>query len=386
MDNPSCHEKFMRRWKRWNALVQVCSERHAEDCGPPGVSSSGDYLFGRERKSVQRGGTSEKKNNSSFTVEGTPRRLGGFWAVTKEHAIVVGDDESWEVESESEREREREREGKSLYFSSSSSNSAGCLHSPPDMLEPPLTKTAGRLKDNVVKRRRTVVDDDDDWEGERERKRETETTKKHSSSSSSTLPRRKRPTNMNTTSSGCSSEDSPPPDMPRAMSDFVKGRLMSGSQEVFIIKKMLMQSDLQSGQNRLSMPLRSIKSNNFLSDDEISTLTRRLDDGHYQGMPVHCYFHPYSAEEGSDMVLKKWEYHNGSTSYVLTKNWYKVASRKGFNVGDFVGIWFFRDTNGEPCFALDNFRQNISNAQKSDDHTTNTGNACCSPQSEVTME
>ncbi|PON97579.1 B3 domain-containing protein [Trema orientale] len=159
-----------------------------------------------------------------------------------------------------------------------------------------------------------------------------------SSSSSSTLSRRKRPNNMNGTNFGCSSEESPPPDMSRWMSDFVKRRLMPGSQEVFIIQKMLMQRDLQSGQNRLSISLRSIKSNNFLRDDEITTLTRHLDDGHYQGMPVSCYFHPYLAEEDTNMVLRKWEYCNGSTSYVLTKNWCKVASRKGFNVGDFVGV------------------------------------------------
>ncbi|PON75736.1 B3 domain-containing protein [Parasponia andersonii] len=192
---------------------------------------------------------------------------------------------------------------------------------------------------------------------------------------------------MNSTNSGSSSEkDSPLPDMLRAMSDFVKGRLMPSSQEVFIIKKKLMQSDLQSGQNQFSMPLRSIKSNNFLRDDEISTLTRRLDDGHYQRMLVRCYFHLYLAEEDTDMVLRKWEYRNGSRSYVLTKNWYKVASRKGFNVGDNIGVWFFRDTNGGPCFALANFGQNTSSAQKSDDRTKNTGAVCCSPQSEVTIE
>ncbi|PON97594.1 B3 domain-containing protein [Trema orientale] len=242
---------------------------------------------------------------------------------------------------------------------------------------------------NALRRRLTGPDDHagrdhDDHEAKGERKRKTH--QNHSSSSpSTTLP---RANNKNsTTNSGCSSsEDSPPPDMPRVMNDFVKGRLMPGSQEVFIIKKQLMQSDLQSGQNRLSMPLRSIKSNNFLRDDEISPLTRRLNDGHYQGMPVHCYFHPYSAEQDTDMVLRKWEYRNGSTSYVLTKNWYKVASRKGFNVGDFVGVWFFRDTNGEPCFALSNFGQNINNTQKSVDHTKNTGTACSSSTSEVTKE
>ncbi|PON75750.1 DNA-binding pseudobarrel domain containing protein [Parasponia andersonii] len=86
------------------------------------------------------------------------------------------------------------------------------------------------------------------------------------------------------------------------------------------------------------------------------------------------------------MVLRKWEYRNGSRSYVLTKNWYKVASRKGFNVGDSVGVWFFRDTNGEPCFALANFGQNINNTQKSVDHTKNTGTACSSSTSGVTKE
>ncbi|PON75749.1 B3 domain-containing protein [Parasponia andersonii] len=263
-----------------------------------------------------------------------------------------------------DREAKREREGEKNLTSRSSNNSTLVV----------------AVEDNN--------DNHNDWEGEIEieieRERKRKTNRKHSSSSSSTtLP---RANNKNSTNSGCSSEDSPPPDMPRAMSDFIKGRLMPGSQEIFIIKKKLMQSDLQRGQNQFSMPLRSIKSNNFLRDDEISTLTRRLDDGHYQGMPVHCYFHPHSAEENIDMVLRKWEYRNGSRSYVLTKNWYKVASRKGFNVGDNVGVWFFRDTNGEPCFAIANFGQNASNAQKSDDRTKNTGAVCCSPQSEVTME
>ncbi|PON75737.1 B3 domain-containing protein [Parasponia andersonii] len=301
-------EKSMRRF---DVLIEVCAQRLADEFGPSTSSPRSDH---RRQRSI-----------NSF-----------LWNVSRRRRTGPDDHDG--------REAKREREGEKNLTSRPFNNSTLVV---------------------------AAVDDDNDngWEREidqirRERKRKRKTTKQHSSSSSlSTLPGRKRPNTMNGTNSGCSSEkDSPPPDMPRAMSDFVKGRLMPGSQEVFIIKKKLMQSDLQSGQNRFSMPLRSIKSNNFLRDDEISTLTRRLDDGHYQGMPVHCYFHPYLAEEDTDMVRRKWEYRNGSRSYVLTKNWYKVASWKGFNVGDNVGVWFFRDTNGGPCFALANFGQNTSNA------------------------
>ncbi|PON38972.1 B3 domain-containing protein [Parasponia andersonii] len=353
-------EKSMRRF---HALAEVCAQRLADEFGLSTTSPRCDHRHQRSFSTVP---ITSCHDHQYYSLERAKRKitinsgtpcLGSFlWHVPRRRRTGPDD-----------REAKREREGEKNLTSRPSNNS---------------TLVVAAVDD----------DNDNDWEREidqirRERKRKRKTTKQRSSSSSSTLPGRKRPNTLNGTNSGCSSEkDSPPPDMPRAMSDFVKGRLMPGSQEIFIIKKKLMQSDLQSGQNRFSTPLRSIKSNNFLRDDEISTLTRRLDDGHYQGMPVRCYFHPYLAEEDTDIVLRKWEYRNGSRSYVLTKNWYKVASRKGFNVGDNVGVWFFRDTNRGPCFALANFGQNTSNAQKSDDRTENTGAVCCSPQSEVTME
>ncbi|PON75732.1 hypothetical protein PanWU01x14_039920, partial [Parasponia andersonii] len=285
--------------RRFDVLVEVCAQRLADEFGPSTSCPRGDH---RHQRSISTFQITSHHYHQYYSLECAEKKItinsampcldSFLWNVPR-HRYTGPDDHAGR--DDDDREAKREREGEKNLTSHPSNNSTLVVVAVDD-------------------------DNDNDWEGEIdqigiERKRKRKTTKQHSSfSSSSTLTRRKRPNNMNGTNSDCSSEkDSPPPDRPRAINDFVKGRLMPGSQE-------------------------SIKSNNFLRDDKISTLTKRLDDGHYQGMPVRCYFHPYSAEEDTDMVLRKWEYRNGSRSYVLSKNWYKVASRKGFNMGDNIGV------------------------------------------------
>ncbi|GMN65696.1 hypothetical protein TIFTF001_034765 [Ficus carica] len=105
---------------------------------------------------------------------------------------------------------------------------------------------------------------------------------------------------------------------------------------------------MDEGQYQLSMPLKLILSDDFLNRSEKmilnrSTKKRGLKNGVVVGFIGPC-------REETTLVLKKRDF-TRSSSYVLIKNWHKIAMKNGLKKGDAVQVWFFR-VNKCPCFVL----------------------------------
>ncbi|XP_062076729.1 B3 domain-containing protein At2g32645-like [Humulus lupulus] len=119
---------------------------------------------------------------------------------------------------------------------------------------------------------------------------------------------------------------------------------------VFIHQKMLFEADVSKQQGRLSMSISQIIFDDFLNDDEKNKVERN------EGLQV------YIIQPNLDitsLVLKKWQYPkkdkaSSPVSYVFIKNWLDVVKRNGLEKGHIVQLWFFRDINANPCFALVN--------------------------------
>lgn len=116
---------------------------------------------------------------------------------------------------------------------------------------------------------------------------------------------------------------------------------LGGIKVELVIEKKLFKSDTIQGENRLSMPLKQIRSN-FLEDDEVKrlekdeTLTVSLIDTKLQER---------------DICLRRW---NMKTSkwYVLKTQWIKIVRDNKLRIGDVIQVWSFRDENNNLHLAL----------------------------------
>ncbi|KAM6568548.1 hypothetical protein CsatB_016533 [Cannabis sativa] len=115
-----------------------------------------------------------------------------------------------------------------------------------------------------------------------------------------------------------------------------------------VIQRKLFQSDTQPNLNRLQMPLKQISSDDFLNDDEKNKINQK------EGIKVR--FIQPNLEEENDLTLTRWKYKGeNSLCYVLNKNWYRgVVQKNRLKMGQIVQVWFFRDKDGSPCFAMVN--------------------------------
>ncbi|PON97629.1 B3 domain-containing protein [Trema orientale] len=143
----------------------------------------------------------------------------------------------------------------------------------------------------------------------------------------------------------------PPPPMPEALMEKLRGiEGVDLSSTKLVIQKQLRQSDLQHNQNRISMPLRQITEEQFLTDEETTALAGRMehDERHVEELEVK--FVDPRLEHTRGISLRRWDY-NSSTSYVLTKGWYNMVKSNQLRAKEIVQIWFFR-ANNIPGFAL----------------------------------
>ncbi|GMN45016.1 hypothetical protein TIFTF001_014216 [Ficus carica] len=144
-----------------------------------------------------------------------------------------------------------------------------------------------------------------------------------------------------------------PPGMPRWLRDVVEEK--GGHGERFLSKKGLTTSDvLVGGQNRISMPVRQLRSpDDFLTEEELRNVLRRKDDDekHFKGLNV-TFVEPYSRT--SMLSLRKWDYDSSSSYVFASKELKDFIERNGLKAGDIIQIWFFRCNDGSPCFALVN--------------------------------
>ncbi|GMN43735.1 hypothetical protein TIFTF001_012937 [Ficus carica] len=152
----------------------------------------------------------------------------------------------------------------------------------------------------------------------------------------------------------------PAPPMPKNLMELVR-RDFDVSTVTFVIQKSLFHTDLEKVENRLSMTLKQIASDEFLTEEEKRTLTRRRPDKRLKGIKVD-FIEPNMSR--TEMMLKKWELQS-SSSYVLSHNWHNVSQRNKLKAGDIVQIWFFRSREGKPCIALVNLGRELASPSSS---------------------
>ncbi|EXB80468.1 hypothetical protein L484_004375 [Morus notabilis] len=137
------------------------------------------------------------------------------------------------------------------------------------------------------------------------------------------------------------------PDMPKELRDLIREK--RGYDVKLIIEKELYDTDVKKAQNRLSMPLKQILSDDFLNQKEKTILSgtneqgRKPNDGVVVGLVEPCL-------EETTMTLKKRDF-TSTSSYVLINNWHGLVERNGLVKGDTVRAWFFR-VNDRPWIAL----------------------------------
>uniref|UniRef100_A0A803P5X6 B3 domain-containing protein n=1 Tax=Cannabis sativa TaxID=3483 RepID=A0A803P5X6_CANSA len=153
----------------------------------------------------------------------------------------------------------------------------------------------------------------------------------------------------NTSKGGVIHGPNPPPPISEELAQVIRG-MTNGDQLnlKLVIQRKLFQTDTLSRQNRLQMPRNQISSDNFLNDDE----KKKLDQN--EGIQVR--FIQPNLEEENGLVFKRWKYKNvNCAGYVFNKNWHKgVVQKNGLECGQLVQVWFFRDKDGNPCFAMVN--------------------------------
>ncbi|GMN43740.1 hypothetical protein TIFTF001_012938 [Ficus carica] len=154
----------------------------------------------------------------------------------------------------------------------------------------------------------------------------------------------------------------PAPPMPENLREMVV-RDFDVCTVTFVIQKSLFQTDLEKGENRLSMTLKQIASDNFLTEEEKMTLARRRPDKRLEGIEVD-FIEPDKHLSKTEMMLKKWDLRS-SSSYVLSHNWHNVAERNKLKASDVVQIWFFRSRERKPCIALVNLGRESASSSSS---------------------
>uniref|UniRef100_A0A7N0TT39 B3 domain-containing protein n=1 Tax=Kalanchoe fedtschenkoi TaxID=63787 RepID=A0A7N0TT39_KALFE len=131
------------------------------------------------------------------------------------------------------------------------------------------------------------------------------------------------------------------PDLPESFKESIQR--LGGRNPVLVIQKRLFSTDVAKQQNRLSVPLSSLK-NDFLEDGERALLDSRLPNGHCKALEPKIL-----DATGEDRIisLRKWEMKkdNGSAStitYNLNKPWYEMVTANGWEAGHLVQLWAFR--------------------------------------------
>ncbi|KAL6127598.1 hypothetical protein ACLB2K_070962 [Fragaria x ananassa] len=115
-----------------------------------------------------------------------------------------------------------------------------------------------------------------------------------------------------------------------------------------VIEKRLFPTDLTDSASRLSMPLKQIKPESFLDEDEIKKLASQQD---WRQVSV---ISPNLEEES--LTLRQWNMNkkngNVSSSYVLKSGWNEVHQKNGLEKDDVIQVWSFRDVGNNLHFAI----------------------------------
>ncbi|XP_040364355.1 B3 domain-containing protein At1g05920-like [Rosa chinensis] len=140
-----------------------------------------------------------------------------------------------------------------------------------------------------------------------------------------------------------------------------------------VIEKHLFSTDMAKSANRLSMPLKQIKPESFLDEDEIKFLAIQED------WPVSV-ISPLLEDEA--LTFRQWNMKkdNGSvsSSYVLKTRWNEVRRKNGLKLNDVIQVWSFRDVGNNLHFAL------VLVEKSKDGGSSSEGDRCSLPSSRST--
>ncbi|XP_076898975.1 B3 domain-containing protein At5g24050-like [Bidens hawaiensis] len=129
---------------------------------------------------------------------------------------------------------------------------------------------------------------------------------------------------------------------------FITGE-MFGLDMKLVIQKSLYESDLNTTQNRLNMPVKQLvtRPHEFLTDDEM----RVIEDGGKDGMEVKV-VGPTMKMFEKPLRLKTWHMKN-TDNFVLKTNWNEFVGRNKMVLKTYtmVQVWSFRKER-ELCFAI----------------------------------
>ena len=131
--------------------------------------------------------------------------------------------------------------------------------------------------------------------------------------------------------------EDPPPELPEDLK--VRIREMNRTHPILVLEKRLFKTDINEGENRLSMPLNQIR-REFLSEDEKMRVV--------EGMQVKL-IQP-SLEE-TTVTFKKWKMKESCHLYVFTREWKLIVNNNSLGRRTRIQVWSFR-VGSELWFAL----------------------------------
>ncbi|KAI4296264.1 hypothetical protein L6164_036237 [Bauhinia variegata] len=150
-----------------------------------------------------------------------------------------------------------------------------------------------------------------------------------------------------------------PPKLPKEFKEKIMSMSGEPNKITLVIEKRLYKTDLQKGNNRISIPFGQISNSEFLETKEIDL----LDNQEEMSVPL---IHKPTTIKGQPveepkiietiMKFKQWDMPKNdkkkSSQYVLISKWMEVAEQNGLKVGDKVQIWAFRGHEDNLCLAL----------------------------------
>ncbi|KAL0413886.1 UNVERIFIED_CONTAM: B3 domain-containing protein [Sesamum radiatum] len=173
----------------------------------------------------------------------------------------------------------------------------------------------------------------------------------------SAAAKRKKPNTRKNKKQPMNDGPQPPPRLPERFKNVIReiseGRVVS--EETFVIQKALFGSDLNSSNNRLSIPFTQISHHGFLTDEEKRFLSCRDGKGKKKHKDVTI-IEPLLRRQ--TVAFSRWDMRKekGKTSSIYVIHgppWASIVTGNQLEVGMVVQVWAVR-IGEELCFALVN--------------------------------
>lgn len=168
------------------------------------------------------------------------------------------------------------------------------------------------------------------------------------------------------------------PDLPEFIMDKIRNG--NGSDVKLVIQKKLTPTDLESGQNRISLPFSALNRRDFLTMKEQEYLNGRRTDAEGKKSEnaeqrrkkkerrpdrnkiknkngIHVVFIEPNGDRNLELVFKRWDMpknggRNVSSMYLFNGKWKDVYKKHNLDPCMIVQVWSFRYNGGELGFAM----------------------------------